>query len=301
MNFFPFHPGDYMLRTAHLEPLEDLAYRRMIDLYYVNETPLEGNPEAIARVIRMRSSATEVEAVLREFFIEGSDGWSHTHCDEVIGQYQAKAKQAVENGKRGGRPKKPEGNPELNKQEPEVESSDSENNPEITQGFNSAIPEETGSQANQEPRTNNQIDKDQKTFAADASAPQVLEADATLQTTTTPDQPKAAKGTRLVADWTLPQEWLDWAVSDRPEIGETLLRREADSFRDHWHSTPGSKGCKTSWLATWRNWVRRANAPRNVHAFPAKSNFQNLPQVNAAEIRARTAENERLGKRHANF
>ncbi|RPP48164.1 hypothetical protein IPC1156_32430, partial [Pseudomonas aeruginosa] len=37
MNFYPFHPGDYMLRTAHLEPLEDLAYRRLLDLYYVGE------------------------------------------------------------------------------------------------------------------------------------------------------------------------------------------------------------------------------------------------------------------------
>ena len=26
MNFYSFHPGDYTLRTAHLEPLEDLAY-----------------------------------------------------------------------------------------------------------------------------------------------------------------------------------------------------------------------------------------------------------------------------------
>lgn len=28
MHHYPFHPGDYMLDTAHLEPMEDLAYRR---------------------------------------------------------------------------------------------------------------------------------------------------------------------------------------------------------------------------------------------------------------------------------
>ncbi|SER79508.1 Protein of unknown function [Azotobacter beijerinckii] len=91
MNFYPFHPGDYMLRTAHLDPLEDLAYRRLLDLYYVNENPIEGAAESIARVIRMRSNAAEVEAVLREFFIETTEGWRHNHCDEVIGQYQARA------------------------------------------------------------------------------------------------------------------------------------------------------------------------------------------------------------------
>lgn len=35
MNYFPFHVGDYAAHTAHLEPLEDLAYRRMLDAYYL--------------------------------------------------------------------------------------------------------------------------------------------------------------------------------------------------------------------------------------------------------------------------
>lgn len=87
MNFFPFHPGDYMLRTAHLDPIEDLAYRRLIDLYYVNEAPLTGTPEELARVIRLRSNTTEVAAVLREFFAEEDGTWNHSHCDDVIDQY----------------------------------------------------------------------------------------------------------------------------------------------------------------------------------------------------------------------
>jgi len=294
MNFFPFHPGDYMLRTAHLEPIEDLAYRRLIDLYYVNESPLIGTADELARVIRLRTSSAQVESVLQEFFTESQGAWTHSHCDEVIEQYRAKAKQAAENGKLGGRPKKASGNQGETKGKPET-------NPEETKPVNSAIPDETGSQANQEPLTINQVNQDQKICAADAQAPQDLLGEEVLQVTTTPDQPKAAKGTRLAADWTLPQEWLDWAVTDRPEIGESLLRREAEKFRDHWHATTGTKACKANWLATWRNWVRNANAPRNVHAFPSKSNFTNLPQVNADEIRARTEENKRLGVRRANF
>ncbi|MNG36972.1 hypothetical protein D3C84_1241790 [compost metagenome] len=39
----------------------------------------------------------------------------------------------------------------------------------------------------------------------------------------------------------------------------------------------------------------------NILRLPAQSRFTNLPKVNADEIRARTAENERLGVRRANF
>ncbi|KPB36756.1 YdaU family protein [Pseudomonas amygdali] len=148
MNFFPFHPGDYMLRTAHLDPLEDLAYRRLLDLYYVNESPLTGTPDELSRVIRLRSNSAQVEAVLREFFVEADGAWSHSHCDEVIQQYRAKASQAAENGKRGGRPKKTQSKPNPN--------------PEETQSVISANPEETGSKANQEPITINQEPIDQK-------------------------------------------------------------------------------------------------------------------------------------------
>ncbi|ENA37452.1 hypothetical protein HMPREF1487_04370 [Pseudomonas sp. HPB0071] len=161
MNFFPFHPGDYMLRTAHLNVVEDAAYRRLIDLYYVNESPIEGNAESIARVIRMREHAIEVAAVLAEFFEATEEGFRHHHCDKVIAQYHAKAKQAAENGKRGGRPKKQdESKPDS---EPKLEETEtvSGNNPEKTQPVNSANPEETGSKANQEPLTNNQEPKEE--------------------------------------------------------------------------------------------------------------------------------------------
>lgn len=283
MNFFPFHPGDYMLRTAHLDPIEDLAYRRLIDLYYINESPLAGTPAELSRVIRLRSNSTQVEAVLREFFTEDQGVWTHGHCDGVIEQYRAKAKQAAENGKNGGRPKK-------TKQEPKA-------NPEETQPVISANPEETGSKANQEPITNNQIDQDQKICAATAAPAQVEE----TKGTTDPVQPKASKGTRLAKDWTLPEAWRTWALEARAELGYAGIDLEADKFRDHWHAATGSKATKADWLATWRNWIRNANAPRNIHPFPVKSAFTNLPQVNAAEIRARAAENERLGVRRANF
>ena len=40
MNFYPFHIGDYASATRHLTWIEDAAYRRLLDVYYVKEGPL---------------------------------------------------------------------------------------------------------------------------------------------------------------------------------------------------------------------------------------------------------------------
>jgi uncharacterized protein YdaU (DUF1376 family) len=89
MNYYPFHLGDYAAHTAHLEPLEDLAYRRMLDLYYLREQALPEDTSEIARLIRMRANVAEVEAVLREFFTNNDgDGWIHLRCEAEISKMQ---------------------------------------------------------------------------------------------------------------------------------------------------------------------------------------------------------------------
>lgn len=95
MNYYPFHLGDYAAHTSHLEPLEDLAYRRMLDLYYLRESALPQEPAEIARLIRMRSNVAEVEAVLREFFTNNDgDGWVHVRCEAEISKMQDKQAKA---------------------------------------------------------------------------------------------------------------------------------------------------------------------------------------------------------------
>lgn len=92
-----------------------------------------------------------------------------------------------------------------------------------------------------------------------------------------------------------------WAATDRPEFTSDLLAREGEKFADHFHSISGSKAARLDWFATWRNWIRSARPPANVHPFPQQSRFVNLPQVNAEEIRAKTEENAKLGVSRANF
>ena len=77
------------------------------------------------------------------------------------------------------------------------------------------------------------------------------------------------RGTRLPEDWTLPTEWASEAYQYRTPNGDYLteeeIRHEADKFRDHWHSQPGTKGTKLNWQSTWRNWIRNG-APAIIRA-----------------------------------
>ena len=99
MNFYPFHIGDYATHTAHLEPMEDLAFRRLMDLYYLREAALPADVQECARLIRMKGNAQEVEAVLKEFFLLTNEGWMNVRCSEEIGNMkdkQAKARAAAQ-------------------------------------------------------------------------------------------------------------------------------------------------------------------------------------------------------------
>jgi len=75
MHYFQFNIGDYQSHTAHLEPLEDIAYRRMLDWCYLHEKPLPDDVGQIARCIRMRSHTDCIASVLHEFFNRTPDGW----------------------------------------------------------------------------------------------------------------------------------------------------------------------------------------------------------------------------------
>jgi len=204
MHFYPFHVSDYIHDTAHLSNEEDLAFRRLLDLYYTQEKPIPNRTHEVARRIRMAKQINAVQTVLEEFFDfdTENDHWYHKRCDELIESYQAKAERNRQIGKLGGRPKA---------------------NPQETQTVSKQNP-------NQEPRTINQ-------------EPVV----------------KTQRGSRLPADWSLPNDWKEWAQKERPDL---LVNTVADSFKDFWISKAGAGGVKLDWYATWRNWVRSQSAPK---------------------------------------
>ena len=100
MHFYSFNIGDYISHTKHLSNMEDLAYRRLLDLYYLHERTLNEDVATVARKINMRDNVPEVEVVLKEFFIlEVGKGWINPRADEEIEKYQSKVQSAIRAGK----------------------------------------------------------------------------------------------------------------------------------------------------------------------------------------------------------
>lgn len=111
MHYYSHHIDSYTSATRHLTLLEDLAYRRMLEVYYRDEGPLQGDAAAIARRIGMREQIAEVQSVLAEFFTNTTDGWCNGRCETEIDNYRQVVDRNRTNGALGGRPKKPSGFP----------------------------------------------------------------------------------------------------------------------------------------------------------------------------------------------
>ena len=106
MIWYKFHLGDYITHTTHLSDAEDLAYRRLLDLYYMSEKQIPLNTESVSRKIRIDLDITE--SVLGEFFEKTENGYFNHRCDAEVAKYQAQVANNQRLGKLGGRPKKTE-------------------------------------------------------------------------------------------------------------------------------------------------------------------------------------------------
>lgn len=119
MHYYNFNIGDYMKHTLHLTFEEDLAYRRLLDMYYDTEAPIPNNIPLVSRRLRMGSEV--VESVLKEFFEFSEEGYKNYRADGEIADYHKFLEKQKANGRLGGRPKKgkkPTANPDLTQSKP---------------------------------------------------------------------------------------------------------------------------------------------------------------------------------------
>jgi len=123
MHYYQFHIGDYISHTIHLSSEEDLAYRRLLDMYYDTEQPIPNNIPLVSRRLRLGSDV--VQSVLDEFFVASDDGYKNLRADLEIREYHAFIDKQRNNGKLGGRPKKtqrkPTDNPSQTQKKPNQE------------------------------------------------------------------------------------------------------------------------------------------------------------------------------------
>jgi len=87
MHFYKFHIGDYMSHTRHLSLYEDLAYRRLLDFYFLHEQPIKHRDAA--RQIGMREHEEDVLTVLNEFFLSTDEGFVNPRANKEIEEYKA--------------------------------------------------------------------------------------------------------------------------------------------------------------------------------------------------------------------
>lgn len=114
MHTYPMHVGDYLKDTAHFDQdpatvsvpvglVRDLAYRRLLDLYYSREQAIPNKTHWVATHVRLLAYADIVGSVLKEKFELREGHWHQKRTDEEIVKYQKRVVANQENGKKGGR------------------------------------------------------------------------------------------------------------------------------------------------------------------------------------------------------
>ena len=99
MHNYQFNIGDYKSHTEHLSEMEDLTYRRLLDWYYLHETPIPLDLTETARQIRMRSHSDCIAVVLQEYFERTENGWIHHRADREIAKTGEKSAKAAASAK----------------------------------------------------------------------------------------------------------------------------------------------------------------------------------------------------------
>ena len=113
MNYFPFHIGDNASATRHLSWDEDMAYRRLLDIYYTTEKPLPAEMRSVFRLVVASTDAQReaVQTVLEEFFILTDEGWRNERADrEIVAMQEKQQKQRDKANKRWHKPEAEPGN-----------------------------------------------------------------------------------------------------------------------------------------------------------------------------------------------
>lgn len=104
------------------------------------------------------------------------------------------------------------------------------------------------------------------------------------------------RGSRLPEPYELTEEMREWVRTHCPDV----RLPEHDRFCDYWRGQPGARGRKVNWLATWRNWMRKAQEDREYRqgrdspkATYVATSDRKVAQVDAAlaSVKARMQQN----------
>lgn len=106
MNWYKFNILEFYEKTSNLTVHEELTYRKLIDLYYLNESPLPNDMGELVDAMDMGDVGT-VMRVLREFFVldKEDDCWHDKTIDRDLMNRKHQVSINRQVGQKGGRPK----------------------------------------------------------------------------------------------------------------------------------------------------------------------------------------------------
>ena len=96
MNYYEHHLGDYMRDASYLSMVEEGAYRRLLDAYYIAEKPLPTDVLQCIKISRAakKSEQDAVKYVLGKFFEKRPDGYHQARADKEIARFLEKRSKA---------------------------------------------------------------------------------------------------------------------------------------------------------------------------------------------------------------
>lgn len=102
MNHYPRHVGDYIRDTVGLSMLEEGAYTRLLDQYYLTEGALPLDMAKLYRMARATSKAERaaVDTVVGEFFVRADDGYRQKRADRELDAIYKRSDSARESASR---------------------------------------------------------------------------------------------------------------------------------------------------------------------------------------------------------
>lgn len=142
MNYYKRHIGDYAKKAGHLSLVEHGIYTLLLDAYYDREQA-PTKPEAIRQSrARTPDELLALDAVLGDFFTLVNGRYVQSRAEQEFILAEQIAAKNQENGKRGGRPRKPKGTQKEPSGNPEETQWVIFGNPDVTQMEPKANPNE---------------------------------------------------------------------------------------------------------------------------------------------------------------
>jgi len=130
MFYYSHHIGDFIRDTARLNDAQCMAYLRLIWAYYDTEQPLDTSPEKLA--FQIGAKVEDVKQILDHYFVFEDGRYFHSRCEKEITHFRNKSLKASESANARWK------------------------NPKAMRTHSERNTDESKSDANQEPRTNNQ-------------------------------------------------------------------------------------------------------------------------------------------------